>query len=105
MRRLNDNEFAELAQYEDNFRIALQAQWAKNPGPKALTRIHEIYTGATGDPQRLNTNCNHCIFTLLKDAGTFYFREKEAREKEAKKDEGKKEVQTPKSRTRKKSEK
>ena len=78
---LSDEQFAELARYEDNFRIAVKAQGAKNPGPAALAKIHEIYTKASGDTQRLNTTCGHCIYVLLRDAGNFYYEEKARRER------------------------
>ena len=66
-----------LSAWEDNFRTAVKAQWARNPGSKGLRVIYDIYTSATGDRRRFNDNCNHCILSLLKDCGKVYFQDLE----------------------------
>ena len=64
-----------LSTWEENFRTAIKAQWARNPGREALKTIYDIYTTATGDGRRFNDNCNHCILSLLKDCGDIYYRD------------------------------
>ena len=64
-----------LSQWEENFRTAVRAQWARNPGRSGLRVIYDIYTAATGDKRRFSDNCNHCILSLLQDCGNLYFRD------------------------------
>ena len=66
-----------LSAWEDNFRTAVNAQWARNPGRSGLKVIYDIYTSVTGDKRRFNDNCNHCILSLLTDCGKLYFQDKE----------------------------
>lgn len=62
-----------LSQWEENFRTAVRAQWARNPGRSGLRVIYDIYTAATGDHRRFSDNCSHCILSLLQDCGKAYF--------------------------------
>ena len=62
-----------LSQWEEQFRTAVNAQWARNPGRSALKVIYDIYSAATGDRRRFSDNCNHCILSLLTDCGKAYF--------------------------------
>ena len=64
-----------LSQWEENFRTAVRAQWARNPGRSGLRVIYDIYTSATGDKRRFSDNCNHCILSLLTDCGRLYFQD------------------------------
>ena len=64
-----------LSQWEENFRTAVRARWARNPGRSGLRVIYDIYTSATGDQRRFSDNCNHCILSLLIDCGNAYFRD------------------------------
>lgn len=73
----NEEQLKTLSAWEDNFRTAVKAQWARNPGSNALRVIHGIYTSATGDQRRFNDNCNHCILSLLQDCGKIYFQDLE----------------------------
>ena len=66
-----------LSAWEENFRTAVKAQWARNPGSSNLRVIYDIYTSATGDKRRFNDNCNHCILSLLQDCGELYYRDLE----------------------------
>lgn len=68
-----------LSNFEEYFRTAINARWARNPGRTNLSRIHEIFTSATGDTRRLDANCQHCILNLLRDCGKFYFQDKESK--------------------------
>lgn len=62
-----------LSAWEENFRTAVNAKWARNPGRSALRVIYDIYTTATGDRRRFSDNCNTCILSLLTDCGKVYF--------------------------------
>ena len=64
-----------LSAWEENFRTAVRAQWARNPGRSGLRVIYDIYTTATGDRRRFSDNCNHCILSLLTDCGRLYFQD------------------------------
>lgn len=64
-----------LSQWEEQFRTAVRAQWARNPGRSGLRVIYDIYTAATGDQRRFSDNCNHCILSLLQDCGKLYFQD------------------------------
>ena len=74
--RFTEEQLNTLSAWEDNFRTAVNAQWARNPGRSGLQVIHEIFTKVTGDQRRLNDNCNHCILSLLTDCGRIYFQDK-----------------------------
>lgn len=64
-----------LSAWEENFRTAVKAQWARNPGRSGLRVIYDIFTSVTGDKRRFNDNCNHCILSLLRDCGRIYFQD------------------------------
>lgn len=70
-----------LKPFEENFKTAIDAKWARNPGRANLQVIHGVFTIATGDNRRLDSNCQHCIVTLLRDCGRIYFKDKESLEK------------------------
>ena len=85
--KLSKEQIETLSRWEDNFRTAVHAQWARNPGTDNLRVIWQIYTQVTGDQRRFNDNCQHCILSLLTDCGKLYFHDKEeliARENDAK---------------------
>lgn len=73
----NEEQLKTLSAWEENFRTAVKADWARNPGRNGLRVIYDIYTQMTGDKRRFNDNCNHCILSLLKDCGRIYFHDKE----------------------------
>ena len=66
-----------LSAWEENFRTAVKAKWARNPGRTALRTIYDIYTSATGDRRRFSDNCSTCILSLLQDCGKVYFQDLE----------------------------
>lgn len=66
-----------LSAWEDNFRTAIKAKWARNPGRSALRVIWEIYTKATGDRRPFSDNCDRCIVNLLHDCGVLYYEDVE----------------------------
>ena len=75
--KFTEQQLETLSAWEDNFRTAIHAQWARNPGTSGLRVIWEIFTQVTGDQRRFNDNCNHCILHLLQDCGRIYFQDKE----------------------------
>ena len=77
----NEEQLKTLSAWEENFRTAVKADWARNPGRNGLRVIYDIYTQMTGDQRRFNDNCNHCILSLLKDCGRLYFKDLEAKAK------------------------
>lgn len=77
----NEEQLKTLSAWEENFRTAVKADWARNPGRNGLRVIYDIYTQMTGDQRRFNDNCNHCILSLLKDCGRLYFQDLEAKDK------------------------
>lgn len=64
-----------LSAWEENFRTAVNAKWARNPGRSGLRVIYDIYTSATGDRRRFSDNCSQCILSLLTDCGNAYFKD------------------------------
>ena len=68
-----EEQLKALSPWEENFRTAVNAQWARNPGTQGLKVIWQIFTETTGDTRRFNDNCNHCILSLLQDCGRLYF--------------------------------
>ncbi len=75
--KFTEEQLKTLSAWEDNFRTATQARWARNPGRSNLRVIYDIYTSTTGDKRRFNDNCQHCILSLLRDCGRIYFADKE----------------------------
>ena len=72
-----------LAPFEEYFSTAVKASWCRHPG-SALQTIHRILHDATGDNRRLDTNCQHCIVSLMRDAGRLYFADREQMRTEVK---------------------
>lgn len=64
-----------LSAWEEHFRTAVNAKWARNPGRAGLQVIYNIYTSATGDMRRFSDNCSDCILSLLTDCGRLYFQD------------------------------
>ena len=75
--RFSKEQLQTLSAWEDNFRTAVNARWARNPGRMALRTIYDIYTQVTGDRRRFSDNCSTCILSLLTDCGRIYFADKE----------------------------
>lgn len=72
-------QFQALSAWEDNFKTAVDAGWARHPGRYNLRVIYDIYTSATGDRRRFDANCQKCATDLLADCGRLYFQDKAAR--------------------------
>lgn len=71
-----NEQMGTLEKYERHFRTAIGSRYAVYPGSQGVTAIHEIYCSATGRKERLNASCSSCIFRLLVDCGTIYFKDK-----------------------------
>ena len=65
-----------LEPYESHFRTAIDSRYARYPGASAVHTIHQIYSEATGTRTPLHASCSNCIFRLLVDCGTLYFKDK-----------------------------
>lgn len=70
-----------LEPYEQHFTTAIRSKYARYPGAHGVHLIHKIYTTATKRAMYLNSSCSSCIFRLLVDCGTLYFKDKEEIEK------------------------
>lgn len=75
--KFTEEQLKTLSAWEDNFRTAVNAKWARNPGRSALLVIWETYTKVTGDRRRFSDNCSNCILSLLQDCGKVYFQDLE----------------------------
>ena len=69
-----------LRPYEEYFRTAVRADYARNPGAAALGRMETIYMEISGSGTRVNKGCGRCILRLMKDLGALYFAYKERKE-------------------------
>ena len=66
-----------LAQFDDNFRTAIDSRWARHPGHHNLIRMARIYEVTTGQERHVNTSCQSCVLDFLRDLGRLYFADKE----------------------------
>lgn len=71
-----------LEPYEKHFTTALRSRYARYPGVNGVRIIHGIYAAAVKGVRSVNTSCSSCIFRLLTDVGTLYFKDKEEIEKQ-----------------------
>ena len=74
-----EEQFTELAQYEDRFNTAVYMRYARALPPGALERIVTIHNAATGSRLRANGSCADCIKRVLRAVGVSYFTDKDAR--------------------------
>lgn len=70
-----------LEPYEQHFTTAIRSKYARYPGVNGVRIIHGIYATAVKTAPALNASCSSCIFRLLTDVGTLYFKDKEELEK------------------------
>ena len=75
----NDQQFAQLAAFEEYFETAVNHRYARNLPHGAPAEIAEIHRAATGSRLKAN-NCAQCQLRLLRVVGTHYFADKEERE-------------------------
>lgn len=79
---LNDSQFERLAAYEKYMKTAIDSNYPRSPGPRALREIHAVLREVDPQTPTLNTTCGTCILRVLKKAGRLYFDRKAADEKE-----------------------
>lgn len=79
---LNDSQFERLAAYEKYMKTAIDSNYPRSPGPRALREIHAVLREVDPQTPTLNTTCGTCILRLLKKAGRLYFDRKAADERE-----------------------
>lgn len=77
----NKEQIEVLSQYEQHFTTAIRSRYSRYPGQTGVHTIHRIFTEATGKSMPLNTSCSSCVFRLLVDCGTLYFKDKEELER------------------------
>lgn len=66
-----------LEPYEQHFTTAIRSRYARYPGSHALQEIHQVYSEVSKNSLPLNTSCSSCVFRLLVDCGTIYFKDKQ----------------------------
>ena len=70
-----------LEPFEQHFTTAIRSKYARYPGVNGVRIIHGIYATAVKTAPALHASCSSCIFRLLTDVGTLYFKDKEELEK------------------------
>jgi hypothetical protein len=80
---LTKEQIEMLSPYEQHFTTAIRSRYARYPGQTGVHLIHKIYCEATGRVTQINSTCSSCVFRLLVDCGTLYFKDKEELEKMA----------------------
>lgn len=76
----SDENFELLKEYEPYFQTAVRSDWARGISLTMLTSLRRIFEETTGKPYPMRGSCGTCQLHLLKDAGTLWFQDKEARE-------------------------
>lgn len=71
-----------LEPYEQHFTTAIRSRYARYPGVNGVRIIHGIYAAAVKTAPALHSSCSSCIFRLLTEVGTLYFKDKEELERQ-----------------------
>lgn len=79
----NTEQLKALEPFEQHFTTAIRSKYARYPGQNGVQTIHSIYSQVAKNVPHLNTSCSSCIFRLLVDCGTLYFKDKEELEQMA----------------------
>lgn len=75
-----DEQFKALAPFAEEFRKAVNSNFARNPGDRALDEIRDIYMSATGSRNYPKSwGCTACIVRMLKDAGRLWLKDRDER--------------------------
>lgn len=72
-----------LEPYEKHFTTALRSKYARYPGVNGVRIIFGTYAAAVKGVPKVNESCSSCIFRLLSEVGTLYFKDKEELEKQS----------------------
>lgn len=75
-----ENQIKALEPYEKHFTTAIRSRYARYPGANGVKTIHSVFSEATKTDTKLNASCSSCIFRLLVDCGTIYFKDKQEME-------------------------
>lgn len=79
---LTAEQLKALEPYEQHFTTAIRSKYARYPGVNGVRIIHGIYSEVVKGVPPINTSCSSCIFRLLTEVGTLYFKDKEDQEKQ-----------------------
>lgn len=79
----NEQQIKALEPYESYFTTAIRSRYARYPGQTGVKTIHEVYSSVVNNAPRLNASCSSCIFRLLVDCGTIYFKDKKELEQKS----------------------
>lgn len=77
MDKLTQDEKVFLAQFEDNFTRAIDADYVRGAALSDMERMVTIWERITGKAYHLNTGCGHCILEFFKLLGAEYRKQKE----------------------------
>ena len=80
---MTDEQFNALAQYEDNYKTAIDLGYSRYPGQDGVNTMFNIYRDLTNTRTNMNRSCSVCILHLVQKVGKLYFAEKTRREEEA----------------------
>lgn len=81
--KMTDEQFNALAQYEDNYKTAIDLGYSRYPGQAGVNTMFNIYRDLTDTRVNMNRSCSVCILHLVQKVGKLYFAEKTRREEEA----------------------
>ena len=76
----SEEQFKALSAYEDRFKTAVEADWARHPGPAAMRQILDIWNAANHTDLRVNLSCGPCSLHLMKDVARAWYRDREERQ-------------------------
>lgn len=81
--KMTDEQFNALAQYEDNYKTAIDLGYSRYPGQAGVNTMFNIYRDLTNTRVNMNRSCSVCILHLVQKVGKLYLAEKARREEEA----------------------
>lgn len=80
---MTDEQFNALAQFEDNYKTAIDLGYSRYPGRAGVDTMFNIYRDLANTRVNMNRSCSVCILHLVQKVGKLYFAEKTRREEEA----------------------
>jgi hypothetical protein len=80
---MTDEQFNALAQFEDNYKTAIDLGYSRYPGRAGVDTMFNIYRDLTNTRVNMNRSCSVCILHLVQKVGKLYLAEKARREEEA----------------------
>lgn len=84
---MTDEQFNTLAQFEPNFKTALECNYSRYPGQAGVDTLFRIWRELTNTRVNINRSCGSCILNLVKNVGKLWYQEKARREEEERKKE------------------